>query len=452
MTTVPNKNIFDAVVKQDLCVGCGACLYSSTKNNLGMKWNKEGFLNPNQDIPELLSEDNLKVCPFNPFPDKEVRTENEIADLFLKDTPNRHQKVGHYYNTYVGYSNKYRLTSSSGGMATYLIDELLNKKIVDAVLTVKEGENSFYEYSIVRSTDEIISTSKTRYFPVTLATVLEQLKNSNERFAVVGIACFIKSVRLLQIYHPELKERIKFTIGIICGGIKSRFFAEYLAGKAGVANNHFTQPQFRIKDHQSRASDYSFGCKDEEGALHTIKMRKVGDMWGSGIFKNNACDYCDDVTTELADISLGDAWLNPYNQDGKGTNVMVTRSKLSEELINEGITMKELTVEHLDFNQFLSSQQGSFNHRQKALGYRIRLAKNKGLLIPPKRHDQEKISLDFKLVQKQRMEVRKQSLIQWPITNESHLFDKVMLSSRDKLQKRTKINHYIRAIKRKMGI
>ena len=77
--------------------------------------------------------------------------------------------------------------------------------------------------------------------------------------------------------------------------------------------------------------------------------------------------------------------------------------------------MKELTVEHLDFNQFLSSQHGSFNHRQKALGYRIKLAKKKGLSIPPKRHDQEKISLDFKLVQKQRMVVRKLSLIQWQI-------------------------------------
>jgi len=163
MTIVPNKNIFDAVVKQDLCVGCGACLYSSSQDNLGMKWNKEGFLNPNPDIPELLSEENLKVCPFNPFPDKEVRTENEIAGVFLKDAPNRHQKVGRYYNTYVGYSNKYRLTSSSGGIATYLIDELLNKKIVDAVITVKEGENSFYEYSVVRSTDELLSTSKTRF-------------------------------------------------------------------------------------------------------------------------------------------------------------------------------------------------------------------------------------------------------------------------------------------------
>ena len=71
------------------------------------------------------------------------------------------------------------------------------------------------------------------------------------------------------------------------------------------------------------------------------------------------------------------------------------------------------------------------------------------LSIPPKRYDKEKISLDFKLVQKQRMVVRKQSLVQWP-KNDSYLFDEVILGSRDKLQKRTKINHYIRAIKRKM--
>jgi hypothetical protein len=154
----------------------------------------------------------------------------------------------------------------------------------------------------------------------------------------------------------------------------------------------------------------------------------------------------------LADISLGDAWLNPYNQDGKGTNVMVTRSKLAEELIKEGINSKELAVEPLEFEKFLSSQQGSFNHRQKALGYRMKLAKKKGLLIPPKRHDNENISFDFKLVQKQRMVVRKQSLLQWPITNESHLFDEVMLGSRDKLQKMTKINHYIRSVKKRIGL
>jgi coenzyme F420-reducing hydrogenase beta subunit len=331
-----------------------------------------------------------------------------------------------------------------------LIDELLNKNIVDAVITVKEGKNNFYEYSVLRSADELISTSKTKYFPVTLATVLEQLKNSNERFAVVGIACFIKSVRLLQFYHPDLQERIKFTIGIICGGIKSRFFAEYLAGKAGVANNHFTHPQFRIKDHQSGASDYSFGCKDEKGELHTVKMRKVGDMWGSGMFKNNACDYCDDVTTELADISLGDAWLSPYTQDSKGHNVLITRSQLAEELLRRGVENDEITLEELAFKKFLSSQQGSFNHRHTGLKYRIQLADKTGYIIPPKRHDVQRISLDFKLVQKQRRLVRKLSLVEWIKHRNSLKFDEAMSAPRESLKKRTTINHIIRKIKMRL--
>jgi coenzyme F420 hydrogenase subunit beta len=450
--TLMKKNIFDAVVKQDMCIGCGACLYSSSNDNISMNWSKEGFLIPTSETPELESEKSLKVCPFNPFPDKEVQTENEIADIFLNDAPNHHKRVGKFYNTYVGYSNKYRLTSSSGGLATYLIDQLFKEDIIDAVITVKEGKDSFYEYSVIRSTDELISTSETKYYPVTLGTVIDQLKNSTERFAVVGIACFIKSVRLLQFYHPELKDKIKFTIGIICGGVKSKFFAEYLAGKSGVSSNQFSKPQFRIKDHNSTASDYSFGCKDSKGELHTIKMKKVGDMWGSGMFKNNACDFCDDVTTELADISLGDAWINPYNKDGKGTNVIVTRTELAERLINDGIIHKELAVDTLEFDQFLSSQQGSFNHRQKALGYRIKLAKSKGFIIPPKRHDNENISLDFKLVQKQRMAVRKLSLVQWPVSKDSLEFDQTMFKSRENLRKRTRIYHYVRAVKRRLRI
>lgn len=39
-----------------------------------------------------------------------------------------------------------------------------------------------------------------------------------------------------------------------------------------------------------------------------------------------ACDFCDDVFAETADIALGDAWLPEYVQDGNGTNVVVTRN------------------------------------------------------------------------------------------------------------------------------
>lgn len=447
-------NVIDTVVENDLCTGCGLCVYKCPTKAIGMRWNDKGFL-----VPKLTGKCNLKgecltVCPFNPFPDEKVKTENEIAGLFLTDTKNFHPKIGRYEGIYAGYANEFRLTSSSGGIATYVLARLLDKGVVNHIFAVRESTNpgTFYEYAILHDKEELISASKTKYYPVTLATVMPKIHELRGKVAVVGIACFIKAIRLAQHTEPELKEKIPFLVGIICGGIKSRFFAEYLAGRAGVENNQFSDPQFRIKDFQSTASDYSYGCKDTKGDFHTIKMREVGDMWGSGMFKNNACDFCDDVTTELADISLGDAWLNPYNKDGKGTNVIVTRSKLAEELINAGIKSNELSVEPLAFEAFLSSQQGSFNHRHKGLGYRMSLAEKRGMTIPPKRHDKEKISLDFKWVQNQRMKVRKLGLIEWAKHKDSNLFDDAMSEPMEKLKRRTKIYHYIRAIERRFHL
>lgn len=170
------------------------------------------------------------------------------------------------------------------------------------------------------------------------------------------------------------------------------------------------------------------------------------------IYKRLRKYFCDDVTTELADISLGDAWLNPYDMYGAGTNVIVTRSQLAEELINAGIKSKELSVEPLALEAFLSSQQGSFNHRHKGLGYRGSLAEKRGMTIPPKRHDKEKISLDFKWVQDQRMRVRKLSIVEWIKLKDSNLFDDAMSVPREKLKRRTKIYHYIRAIERRFHL
>lgn len=435
-------NEIDKIINSELCVGCGACTY---KSSVGMKWSSNGFLEPNSTAD--LAIDSYKVCPFNIEPDKEVQTENELGKMYLGSAPNHQEKMGYYYETYVGYSEEFRLTSSSGGLATYLMKELFEGNIVQHIFSVGDSDGgSFYSYKVCSSLEDILTTSKTKYYPVSMASVLKELDQLEGKIAVVGTACFIKAIRLLQHYHPHLKEKIVFCIGIICGGQKSKFYADFLATNAG-AKGAYVNPNFRIKDYKSSASDYSFGCKDRDNE-YEVKMRTLGDMWGTGLFKNNACDFCDDVTTELADISLGDAWLQPYTKDGKGTNVIVTRSKLANDLINSGIAEKKLNVNNLPVTEFLKSQQGSFNHRHTGLHYRIEQTKQRGLLTPPKRFNTYRIGFDFRLVQKQRQKVRKKSLQYW-VSASGNLkeFNSKMKTSLNLLKHLTQLNHIIRRLK-----
>lgn len=438
-------NIINKIVESELCVGCGACTYN---NDSTMEWNKYGFLIPSNI--DQLPDNAHRVCPFNLEPEDVVRTEDELSAIFLKDAPNHDKRIGKYFDTYVGYSKEFRETSSSGGIATYVLKQLLESKIVDFVLSVGAGTNSHYTYKIVSTKEELLETSKTKYYPVSMSEVLKQLRELKGNVAIVGTACFIKAVRLLQFYDTEINSKVKFTVGIICGGQKSKYYTDFLASHLNLSPNCFIKPEFRIKDKDSYALDYSFGCTSAN-KKYQLKMQPLGDMWGTGLFKNNACDFCDDVTSELADISLGDAWLNPYSSDGRGTNVVVVRSDLAEDFIRRGVKNGELKIENLSFSDFLRSQSGSFNHRHKGLNYRIKESFKKGLLVPPKRHNIQNIRYDFKLVQNQRARTRSFSLESWSRGGISE-YKKVVPTEIDKLRRLTRLNHYIRAIKNKLSL
>lgn len=440
------KYTIQDIVHNDICTGCGLCISESESSK--MIWNEEGFLVP--DISQPFNEKAIDLCPFNPEPEEAVKDEDKLADIFLKTSTNVDPQIGSFINTYVGYSEEYRQSTSSGGLATYIFEQLLEEKIVDHLFIVKEIEGN-YAYQWFSDQEKISKTSKTRYYPVTLENLFEEIDSREGKVAVSGVACFIKAIRLKQYYYPEYKEKIPFLVGIICGGLKSTFFSDYLAQKSGI-EGEYSKQEYRIKDVNSTAPDYSFGAYDNQQDFHQIKMRSVGDMWGSGMFKSNACDFCDDVTTELADVSLGDAWLRPYSQDGRGTSVIVTRSTAADQLILKGIKIGDLSAEKLTLETFKASQAGSFRHRQKAQLYRIKAKKKDGQLIPKKRFRLfQKIPLEFKIVQKQRMLIRKKSLAVWSKILHAKEFDRKISPHRNKLTEKNIWYRRIQKLKRILG-
>ncbi|MCW8159140.1 Coenzyme F420 hydrogenase/dehydrogenase, beta subunit C-terminal domain [Stutzerimonas stutzeri] len=444
--------VLSMVVENDLCIGCGACVQACPSKAVDVNWNNYGFIVATSNDNQCHADGNcIEVCPFNPMPGSGYKNEDGLAAVFLADAPIHHPKIGRYHAIYAGYSEKYRETSSSGGIASFMYEALFDKGLINHVVTVGESKSSdsYYQYNIISNKEELLSIAKTRYHPVTLASTLEKIKQLDGRVAISGVGCFIKAIRLAQDKDPILKEKIAFLVGIICGGVKSKFFTEYLAARAGASSN-FSKPDYRVKDLRSTAVDYGFSCIDNPSdTTKLIKMREVGDMWGTGMFKANACDFCDDVTTELADVSLGDAWLDPYDQDGGGHSVILARSALAQDILQDGLFTNALQMETLPLELFLLSQQGSFNHRHDSMGTRIAQAKRYGAVVPPKRIIGNKQPLYLRLVQRARRETRAKSLATWASYADAAMFDKKMKASLLRLSLITRLSHVMRKLNTK---
>ena len=137
----------------------------------------------------------------------------------------------------------------------------------------------------------------------------------------------MKAVRLLMRSDPVLRERIKLCVALFCGHLKSAAMVDSFALQAGVAPEAVQGANFRLKQPTRRADTYTMEMKlQDQRAITRDWWQMVDGDWGLGFFQYRACNFCDDVTGELADIACGDAWVEPYSLDGRGTNVVVVRT------------------------------------------------------------------------------------------------------------------------------
>ncbi|MBD8645104.1 Coenzyme F420 hydrogenase/dehydrogenase, beta subunit C-terminal domain [Stenotrophomonas sp. CFBP 13724] len=424
------------------CTGCGACIADSDQT-LRMDWDVHGFLVPHKisdrPVPELA----IKACPFAAAAVGGATDEDKLAEDLFPDAPTSDPEIGRFEQTYIGYSPSHRETSSSGGLATFVFDEVLTQGIATHLFVVLT-DGAGYKYRLVEGNADLVTTSKTRYFPVTLQEFFELVPTLDGRIAVSGVACFVKAVRMRQRSFPEFDRKIAFVVGIICGGLKSKYFTDYLADSAG-AGARYRHPEYRVKDATASASNYAFSAEGEDGTVHTMKMARVGDMWGTGMFKAKACDFCTDVLTELADISLGDAWLPEYRTDGLGNSVIVTRSRLADDIIRRGIEQGNLHVASCAPSQITSSQRASFLHRRDALKFRIGQARIQGQPVPEVRSRVlKRISFSYALVQIQRELTRSASFTSWRRSRSANGFDRTMRPYRILLKIVTRLNRMLR--------
>jgi coenzyme F420-reducing hydrogenase beta subunit len=376
------------VVRAGLCIGCGSCVAQAESSGPLIVLDGYGRLRP--DGPPAWfrrpSAGLAHTCPFSPG----ARNEDELAAELFPDVPH-HPQTGRSRAAYVGHVAEagFRDAGSSGGMVSWVLAELLRTGKVDGVAHVvavadPQADGRFFRYRISRTEGEVRAGAKSRYYPVELSEVLKTVRSAPGRYAIVGVPCFIKAVQRLRRRDPVLRERIRFTLGLFCGHMKSARFVESFAWQMGVPVSEVRRVEFRLKDPTRPASTYTahLTLRDESEVRRDWWNLADGD-WGAGFFQYSACNFCDDVVAETADISFGDAWVEPYSSDGRGTNVVVTRSRELEALIAAGIRDGRLALEPVDDDFIVRTQAAGFRQRREGLAYRLTWPKPG--LKPPKR-------------------------------------------------------------------
>lgn len=414
------KNLYNTVIKNGYSYGSGvsAVLDSRVK----MKLNKYGEYEP--DISQVLLEnDDVHLQKITPNSDLS-QNESEIGKELYENVENIKfdRRIGYYKDLYAGYvlEGDYRENASSGGFGTWIFKELLERGLIDGVIHVKENKDKespiLFKYDISKTIEEIKEGAKTKYYSVELSEVIKKIKDTDGKYAVIGIPSFILSIRLLAKYDPIVNERIKFTIGLICGHQKSIKFADSLAWQVGIKPGKLKSINFRKKLIDFPSNNYGIeftGIINNEEVTITKHMNElIGYDWGMGFFKSHASDFTDDVMNETADITLGDAWLPEYVSDSGGNNVVLVRNEIIGKIIEDGIKFNKLCVDVISVDTIVKSQQSHFQHTQNDLKYRLYQKDRLGEWRPQKRIAASKnIPFFRRKVQNLRMEISKQSHI-----------------------------------------
>src|SRR5699024_6308012 len=128
------------------------------------------------------------------------------------------------------------------------------------VIHVKKNVNKendlLFKYEISSSIEEVQQGAKTKYYPVELSEVIKKVKETPGRYAIIGIPSFIYAVRLLTIQDKILDDRIKYTIGLVCGHQKSTKFSEFMAWQVGIEPGNLIDIDFRHKLPDKPANQY----------------------------------------------------------------------------------------------------------------------------------------------------------------------------------------------------
>jgi len=349
------------ITKHTLCTGCGVCQDSCPKDAISFQI-KDGLNIPVVDENICFNGKGCSRC-YDVCPGKGIELRSQAKELFDKPFSRYDYYIGHYVNCYTGYSNdgSIRLHSASGGLVSQFLVFLLEQGyIAGAVVTGFDPENVMKPYTyIARTRDDILNAKSSKYCPVSLNGMAQEIREAEGQYVIVGLPCHIQGFHNLRKKDAKFNSHLFGLFAIYCSSSRNFYSQEYLKIKYNFRENELSSFAYR--------DDGCLGnlkAEKKNGEVLKVDYTKYYPMLRS-FFKPKRCLTCIDHYGDLADVCFGDIHLGKYKNDKVGISSLVVRNQKFENLFQEAVQKEFLSLSDVSSQELNESQRIMLDFKRK---------------------------------------------------------------------------------------
>lgn len=349
------KNV-ELITDNDLCISCGACKHACLYEEIKMEMNPvKGFYEPVVVTPAACVTCKtwpcLRVCP---------SYEEDFVQLANWTDPA--QRIGPWYALYTGYSTSsaVRTRASSGGIIKELCRYYLEKDIIDAIITLRHFEGIEYEPDLYTSVEDALNTPGSIYHNINFEKAIEIIKTTPGRFLLVATPCQLTSIRKWQLICAEQSlGQTEVAIGLVCGWMFSRYSLRHFSKAVRVDYADLQDVTYRGGDRvgtltlKASSETKSFSRRPK---YRTDKHTATYRIAFSRTYNSKRCLLCAEHLNYLADIVVGDAWLETFKGDKLGTSIIIVRNSEGDAALQELVTAGRIELAPATEDDVVESQ------------------------------------------------------------------------------------------------
>jgi coenzyme F420 hydrogenase subunit beta len=287
--------------------------------------------------------------------------------------------VGRYLGCYVGHAvdKGVRYNGASGGIVSALLIFALEEGLIDGALVtrLRRDDPLKPEPFIARTREEILSAAGSKYCPVAANTAIQEVLDSDDRIAVVGLPCHIQGLRKAERCIPKLARQVRYRISLACSLNFSFRGTERFIENLGISPDSVEVFQYR-----GRGWPGSALIRLDDGTKQVVPYPECYRQLGP--YSLRRCTLCSDMLGELSDLTCGDAWIPQIMRTDKaGSSFVISRTSEAEEFLESAASKEAVELSELALEDLLASQ-GHALFKKRKLQARMRLFKLAGQSVP----------------------------------------------------------------------